>query len=81
MTAPYRKHNKLVKDIAEKLNINKRVVDTVCRHSLHFTANRMRDFNDLRPVRWRYLGILAIIEGKEKRKLVDNDNNDGNKDK
>lgn len=66
MMAPYRDHKKLVKRIAEILKIDIRVADAICRSSLEFTANVFRDKEDLRPIRHRYLGILAIIDGREK---------------
>lgn len=66
MTAPYRDNKKLVERIARALKLDKRVTAAICRSSLEFTANVFRNKEDFRPIRHRYLGILAIIEGKEK---------------
>lgn len=67
MTVQYNANDKLIKKIAEELNIDKRVVNAICRHSCEFTAGVFRDSEDLRPIRWRYLGILAIMNNKKKK--------------
>ncbi len=67
MTVQYNANDKLIKQIAEKLNMDKRVVNAICRHPYEFTASVFRDKEDLRPIRFRYLGILAIMNNKKKK--------------
>jgi hypothetical protein len=43
------------------------VVEQVLGHRDLFIANVMRDSEDYRPVRIRYLGVFAMIKNKIKR--------------
>lgn len=62
--------NKIYKILLQdNLRIDKRVVDAICYSSSEFTADRMRDGDDSRPIRWRYWGIFAIRNKLKKRKV------------
>jgi hypothetical protein len=67
MIVPYNDHAKLVKQISKEKGLDKRVVNAICHHSLGFTADVIRDVNNLRPVRWRYLAVLAMMKNKKKK--------------
>lgn len=61
------KHDTFVKEIKEELKLDARLVDRVCRSVLTFTANVMRDPQDYRPIRWRYMGVFTLLKNKIKR--------------
>jgi hypothetical protein len=67
MASRNKDHENLSSKIAEQLHISKRVVDIIVRHSFEFTAKVIRDTNDLRPIRARYLGIFAMRTGLKKK--------------
>jgi hypothetical protein len=60
-------HIETIKEIAEELNLDRRVVDLVATHPFLFLSRVMRNPKNLRPVRLRYFGIFAIIAGREKK--------------
>lgn len=62
-----KQHNVLVNEIAKEENMDKRVVDRICRSALTFTANVFRNPIDYRPIRWRYLGVFSVLKNKVKR--------------
>ena len=61
-----------VKEEIEKLyniTLDRRVVDFVATHPFLFTAERMRDPEDERPIRHRYLFIIAMKENKKSNQV------------
>ena len=66
-----KKHDKFhldaIKEIADELGLDKRVVDLIATHPFLFKTRVMRNPNDDRPIRDRYLGIFAIIHGRKKK--------------
>ena len=62
------------KEITEKYNISldKRVVDLVATHPFLFTSERIRDEEDNRAIRHRYLFIIAMYKNKKNNKLQKN---------
>lgn len=67
MTAQNSDHDRIVKKISEDLNIDRRVVNAICRHSSEFTSRVFRDVEDCRAIRWKYLGVLAIMKNRKKK--------------
>jgi len=59
--------NALIARIAEELHMDKRVVGNIIHHSFEFKARVIRDPDNLRPIRDRYLGIFAIRTGLKKK--------------
>lgn len=62
-------HDVFVREISKEVNIDVRVVDCICRHLSRFLAERIRDGEDNRPVRWRYLGVFAMMKGTKKKNV------------
>jgi len=60
-------HDVVVSLVSKELDIDKRVVDAPCRHLCVFTSECIRDTENVRPVRWRYIGIFAIRKGLKKK--------------
>jgi hypothetical protein len=66
--------NDVHKEIKEKYNISldRRVVDLVATHPFLFTSERIRDNNDNKAIRHRYLFIIAMYKNKKNNKLQSN---------
>jgi len=63
-------HKKIVKKISKELNMDERVISQLASDPFIFTSNIIRDPLDERPIRLRYLGILAIRKGREKHRFT-----------
>lgn len=61
-----KQHDRIIKDIAKKYNVDKRVVNHIVSHLFLFLKKVISDPKDNRPVRFRYWGVWAIIKGREK---------------
>ena len=66
------KHEKLVREIKDEeikaKDLDLRVIDHICRDPLKFTAGKIRDPHDTRPIRWRYVGVFSLLKGRTKKK-------------
>lgn len=52
-------------------HIDPRIVKTIAQYPFKFVGDCIRDVDELRPIRLRYLGVFDIIQGKEKRDKQD----------
>lgn len=72
-------HSEFISDIQDEvekihnIKLDKRVVDLIATHPFLFTVERVRDPEDERPIRHRYLCIIAIMRHKKKQKLQFNE--------
>jgi len=72
-------HVKLIKEVQKELEQNKnikldyRVVDFIATHPFLFTSEKIRDPEDERAIRHRYLCIIAIMRSKKKKELYFNE--------
>lgn len=57
-------HNKLVKEISKKYNLDKRVVNFIINHSFIFTHNVIKDDKDWRPIMLRYIGKFVPMKNR-----------------
>lgn len=62
-------HNIIIDEISKKFKIDKRIANLTTRSPFSFLVERIRDNEDSRPIRFKYLGVFAIIKGREKSKL------------
>jgi nucleoid DNA-binding protein len=63
----YNEHSALVKRIAEKLEIDPRIVDYVVKQLLSNVAGKIRNYEDMQAMMFPYLGKIAFIEGRKKK--------------
>ena len=59
-----KEHDRLIKEISSKYNIDKRVVNFIVGHSFVFTHNKIKDNEDWRPIMLRYVGKFAPIKSR-----------------
>lgn len=70
-----KEHSNIMFEIKEEIkkiyniDLDRRVVDFAATHPFLFTAERMRDSKDDRPVRHRYLFIIAIKNNKKSNQV------------
>jgi hypothetical protein len=80
MASRNKEHDVLISKITDIVKIDKRVVDAICRSSLKFTADVLRNPDDIRPIRHRYFGVFAMRTYCKKKKLSENSNTNCNKE-
>jgi hypothetical protein len=61
-----KKHYKFVKEISDEEKMDMRVVNFIVSHPFRFVADKMKDKEDVTPIRLRYIGAFCWMKWRKK---------------